>query len=44
MTRDRQMLLLQQTVPAQADKMDVESVLERFVNALAGWRRLAGVL
>ena len=44
MTRDRQILLLQQTVPARADRIDVESVLERFVNALAGWRRLAGVL
>lgn len=44
MTRDRQMLLLQQTVPAQAERTDVETVLERFVNTLAGWRRLAGVL
>lgn len=44
MTRDRQMLLLQQTVPSQAGQMDFESILERYVNALAGWRRLAGVL
>lgn len=44
MTRDRQILLLQQTVPAQADKTDFESALERFINALAGWRTLAGVL
>lgn len=39
-----QMLVLQQTVPAQADRAQFISVLDGFVNALAGWRRLAGVL
>jgi hypothetical protein len=39
-----QMLVLQQIVPAQADRAQVGAVLDSFVNALAGWRRLAGVL
>jgi hypothetical protein len=38
------MLVLQQIVPAQADRAQVGAVLDSFVNALAGWRRLAGVL
>lgn len=43
-TQDRQTLVLQQTLPAQAPLMDVERLLEDFINALANWRRLAGVL
>jgi hypothetical protein len=39
-----QMLVLQQIVPTQADRAQFDSMLDRFVNALAGWRRLAGVL
>lgn len=39
-----QMLMLQQVVPAQADSMQFSAMLDSFVNALAGWRRLAGVL
>lgn len=39
-----QMLALQQVVPAQADRAQFGSMLDSFVNALAGWRRLAGVL
>jgi hypothetical protein len=38
------MLVLQRTVPARADSKDFESMLESFVNTLANWRRLAGVL
>jgi hypothetical protein len=39
-----QMLVLQQVVPAQADRAHFRALLDDFVNALAGWRRLAGVL
>jgi hypothetical protein len=41
---DGDMLVLQSTVPAQAASADLESMLEAFVNTLASWRRLAGVL
>ena len=44
MTPDRQTLVLQQTLPVLATVMDVEVRLENFINALANWRRLAGVL
>jgi hypothetical protein len=40
---DGQMLVLQQIVPAQADRVQFGAMLDSFVNALAGWRRLAGV-
>ena len=43
-TKDRQTLVLQKTLPAQASLMDVERLLENFINALANWRRMAGVL
>ncbi|SMP44880.1 CesT family type III secretion system chaperone [Noviherbaspirillum suwonense] len=39
-----QILMLQQIVPAQADRIQFSNMLDSFVNALAGWRRLAGVL
>ena len=39
-----QTLLLQQIVPAHADRAQFSTMLDSFVNALAGWRRLAGVL
>ncbi len=39
-----QMLVLQQVVPAKADRAQFSASLDDFVNALAGWRRLVGVL
>jgi Tir chaperone protein (CesT) family len=39
-----QMLVLQQIVPARADRAQFGAMLDSFLNALAGWRRLAGVL
>nr|WP_314623059.1 CesT family type III secretion system chaperone [uncultured Noviherbaspirillum sp.] len=38
------MLVLQQVLPAKTDRTQFSASLDDFVNALAGWRRLVGVL